>query len=219
MITPPQNTPRSGGYGSVSPGDSSRGGSEDMDRAGRRLGNEARNLGEEARTTGREELEGLRGTAADNLEKLGEGAQAAASTLQRDDVGNLSGYLSDMATRLTHFSSTLRTRSGDEILRDVSRMARDNPALFLTGSVAIGFGLARFARASQTKALHETASENPSRSYTEPGTYAPHTYSPQSGTRDYAATGGAAAGSSGSTRTNPTADQPGTSANPRGGIH
>jgi len=216
MITPPQNTPPGGGYGSVSPGDSSRGGSEDMDRAGRQLGEEARHPKEEARARGREELEGLRGTAADNLEKPGEGAQAAATTLQRDDVGNLSGYLSDMAARLTHFSSTLRTSSGDEILRDVSRMARDNPALFLTGSVAIGFGLARFARASQTKALHENTSESPSRSHAEPGTYAPHTYSPQSGTRDYAATGGAEAGSGGSTR---TADQPGTSTNPRGGIH
>ena len=216
MITPPRNTPQ-GGYGPVSPGDSTHSGSEDMDRAGHRLGEEARHLGEEARAKGREELEGLRGTAADNLEKLAEGAQAAASTLQHDDVGHLSEYVSDMATRMTSFSSTLRTKSGDEILRDVSRMARENPALFVTGSVAIGFGLARFARASQKKVVQETASERASRSYAESSTY-----SPQSGTRDYAATGGAAAGSTGSASVNPvnpTANQPGTSPGPQGGIH
>lgn len=215
MVTPPQNTPP-GGYGPVSPGDSSRSGSEDMDRTARRLGEEARHLGDEARSMGREELEGLRGTAADNLEKLAEGAQAAASTLQGDDVGHLSEYVSDMATRMTSFSSTLRTKSGDEILRDVSRMAQENPALFVTGSVAIGFGLARFARASQKKAVQETSSERSSRSYAERSTY-----SPQSGARDYA-TGGAAAGSTGSASANPaepTANQPGSSAGPQGGIH
>ena len=214
MITPPQNTPH-GGYGSVSPGDSSRSGSEDMDREDRPLGEEARHLGNEARTKGREELEGLRGTAADNLEKLAEGAQAAASTLQHDDVGHLSEYVSDMATRMTSFSSNLRTKSGDEILHDVSRIARENPALFVTGSVAIGFGLARFARASQKQAVQETVSETASRNYAENSTY-----SPQSG--NYAATGGAAAGSTGSASANPvnpTADQPGTSAGPQGGIH
>ena len=215
MITPPRNTPAGGGHGPLSPGESSRSGSEDMERAGRRLGEEARHLGDEARTKGREELEGLRGTAADNLEKLAEGAQAAASTLQRDDVGHLSEYVSDMAARMTSFSSTLRTKSGDEILRDVSRVARENPALFVTGSVAIGFGLARFARASQKKAVQETASERAGRSTAESSTY-----SPQSGTRDYAATGGAAAGSTGSVSpVNPTANQPGTSAGPQGGIH
>ena len=217
MITPPQNTPQGGGYGPVSPGDSGRSSSEDMDRAARRLGKEARHLGDEARTKGREELEGLRGTAADNLEKLAEGAQAAASTLQRDDVGHLSEYVSDMATRMTSFSSTLRNQSGDEILRDVSRMARENPALFVTGSVAVGFGLARFARASQKKAVQETNSERESHSYAGSSTY-----SPQTGSRDFAATGGAAAGSTGSARVNPvdpTANQPGTSAGPQGGIH
>lgn len=217
MITPPRNTPH-GGYGPVSPGDSNRSGSDDMDSAGRRLGEEARHLGEEARSKGREELEGLRGTAADNLEKLAEGAQAAASTLQGDDVGHLSEYVSDIATRMTNFSSTLRTKSGDDILRDVSRMARENPALFVTGSVAIGFGLARFARASQKKAVQETDSETASRSYAGESTY-----SPQSGNRDYAATGGqAASGSTGSASdnpVNPTTDRPGAPANPQGGIH
>lgn len=213
MVTPPQNTPH-GGYGPVYPGDSSRSGSEDVDRAARRLGEEARHLGD----AGREELEGLRGTAADNLEKLAEGAQAAASTLQRDDVGHLSEYVSDLATRMTSFSSTLRTKSGDEILRDVGRMAQENPALFVAGSVAIGFGLARFARASQKKAVHESLTETASRSYAESGS----TYSPQSGTRDYATTGGAGAGSTGSfgaNPVNPTADQPGTTSGPQGGIH
>lgn len=207
MITPPQNPPQ-GDYRPVSPGDANRSGS-DTDRGGHRLSEEARH---------REYLEGLRGTAAENLERLAEGAQAAASTLQHDDVGHLSEYVSEMATRMTSLSNTLRTRSGDEILRDVSRMARENPALFVTGSVAIGFGLARFARASQHKAMQETASATASHGYAEHSSV----HSPQSGTHDYAATGGAAAGSTdpaSTSRVNPTTNPPGTSPGPQGGIH
>lgn len=215
MITPPRDTPP-GGHAPVSPGDSSGSGGEDPGRAGRRLREDARHPGDEGRTRGREELAGLRGTAADNLERLAEGAQAAASTLQHDDVGHLSEYVSDMARRMTGFSSTLRTKSGDEILRDVSRVARENPALFVTGSVAIGFGLARFARASQKKAVQETVSERASRSYGESSTH-----SPQSGTHDYAVTASAAVGSTGPASANPVnpTDRPGTSAGPQRGIH
>lgn len=218
MITPPQNTPQGGGgSGTVSPGDASRSGSEDLERTARHLGEEARHIGQEARSQGREQLEGLRGAAAENLEKLAEGAQAAASTLERDDVGHLSEYVSDVATRMTRLSSSLRSKSGDEILHDVSQMARENPALFITGSVAIGFGLARFARASQKKAVQENSSQSRS---DEDQTYTP---SPQTGSRDYAATGGgAAAGRTGSTTANPVnpaASQTGPSADPQGGIH
>lgn len=93
-----------------------------------------------------------RTTAAENLEKLAGSAKAAATQLERDDVGHISQYVSDLAEGMTRFSGSLREKSGDEILRDVSRLARENPALFVTGSVAIGFALTRFARASSSDA-------------------------------------------------------------------
>lgn len=199
---PPQPPQR--GYAPVSPGDSGRTSSGDDIRAA------ARNLGEEATTEGREQLQNLRGTAAENVDKLAHSAQAAASTLREDDIGHLSEYVSDLATRMSHLSSSLRTRSGDEILHDVGRMARENPALFVTGSIALGFGLARFARASQQKAVQETA--------LQPSSYAEDTWSPQTGTHDYAASRGTT-GSTTAYPVNPAAGQTGTSAGTEGGIH
>jgi hypothetical protein len=53
-----------------------------------------------------------------------------------------------MADGLRRLSDGLREKSADEILRDVRRVARENPTLFIAGSIAVGFGIARFARAS-----------------------------------------------------------------------
>ena len=59
-----------------------------------------------------------------------------------------------MAQSLTGFSRDLREKSGDEMLQDIKRIAHRNPALFLGGSVAIGFGLSRFARATRSRERH-----------------------------------------------------------------
>lgn len=188
----PPDPPRRG-YGPVSPGDAIRTGGDDS------MGT-AHDPGEKLKAGTRETVEGVRGTAAENLDKLAEGARAAASALHDDDVGHLSEYVSDMAIRMDRLSTSLRTRSGDEILHDVGRMARENPALFVTGSVALGFGLARFARASQAKASPESTLPTTSEDYGR--TEGSSTWSPQTGTHDYAAT-----------------RQPGTSGGTEGGIH
>lgn len=151
MVTPPQNNPPDS-QRSTSTGASSRS-DDDVKQTARHLGEEARHLGDEARTQGKEQFEHLRGTAAQNLDKLAESAQAAASKLEQDDVGHLSEYVSDLASRMGQLSNTLRTKSIDEVFQDLGRIARENPALFVTGSLAIGFGISRFARASQRKAL------------------------------------------------------------------
>ena len=91
----------------------------------------------------------LRETAAGNVDRLAESVQAAASRLAQDDVGHMSQYISNLADGMGRLSGSLRDKSGDELLREVGRLARENPALFVTGSIAIGFGLGRFARASQ----------------------------------------------------------------------
>jgi hypothetical protein len=204
MSTPPQNQPgRGGSPGSPTPGraDSSE------------LKAKAQDLGEQAKTEGKARIDEVRGTAADKLESLADSAQAAASTLQQDDVGHLSQYVSKLADSMTKFSSNLRDKSGDELLREIGQLARSNPALFVTGSIAIGFGLARFARASQpaTTAMTTTGVEGTS------------TYSPQSGLGsamggEYGASGTASTSTS-SDPYRPGASGTDTSSGTPGGIH
>lgn len=93
--------------------------------------------------------EELRESTAHKAETIAASIDAAARELSRDDIGHMSEYVSELADQLRHVSGTLREKSGDELLRDVGQLAREKPAVFLAGAVAIGFGLGRFARASQ----------------------------------------------------------------------
>lgn len=96
-------------------------------------------------------IDRARRNAAGRVDSVADSIDAAASQLDEDDMSRLSGYVHDMASSLGRFADDLRTRSGDDMLRQVNRFARENPAMFIGGSVAIGFGLSRFARASSTR--------------------------------------------------------------------
>lgn len=112
----------------------------------------ARQAADQVKTQGKSQLEGYRETAADEIEKVAQSAKAAAQELEGQDRLGLSNYVSDMAQSMVQFSDSLRGKNVDELFQDVNRMARNNPALFITGSIALGFGLTRFARASSKRA-------------------------------------------------------------------
>jgi hypothetical protein len=101
----------------------------------------------------RDPLETYTQTAADELEKIAEGARAAACELEEQDEPTLSSYVLDAADHLFKFADQLRGKSAEQLFHEADRLARDNPALFLAGSVAVGFGLTRFARASGRRSL------------------------------------------------------------------
>lgn len=123
----------------------------------------ARQVADQAKAQGRSQLDGYRETAADELERVAQGAKAAAEQLEGDDRFGLSGYVSDMAQSMVRLSDDLRGKSVDELVQDVNRLARNNPALFITGSIALGFGLTRFARASSKRAAEgDYSSHRPS---------------------------------------------------------
>lgn len=111
----------------------------------------AESVARQARDQGQERIQSARQTTADSIEKLADGVREAASELERDStVGNLSQYITQFADSMTGVASGLRERSGDDLVREISRLSRENPTLFVAGAVALGFGLTRFARASST---------------------------------------------------------------------
>lgn len=112
----------------------------------------ARQAADQVKAQGRSHLEGYRDTAADELEKVAQSAKAAAQELEGQDRLGLSSYVSTMAQSMVRLSDDLRGKNVDELFQDMNRMARDNPGLFIAGSVALGFGLTRFARASSQRA-------------------------------------------------------------------
>jgi len=115
----------------------------------------ARHAADEVKTQGKSQLEGYRETAADELEAVAQSAKAAAQELEGQDRLGLSTYVSTMAQSMVKLSDDLRGKSVDQLFQDVNRLARDNPGLFIAGSVALGFGLTRFARASSKRTSHD----------------------------------------------------------------
>ncbi|WP_434697401.1 hypothetical protein J3P89_09790 [Pseudomonas sp. Z1-14] len=99
-----------------------------------------------------------RDTAADQIDALARGAKSAMSELEANDTLGLSHYLADMADSMSGLASKLRNKSAEELLHDGSRLARDNPGLFLAGSIAVGFGLSRFLKAGTSPITTEVQS-------------------------------------------------------------
>ena len=131
-------------YGAGSPGASqappSGGGAQGWDRAHAMAGRAGMAAGAglgEARTR-----------TAQGVDTLADSALAAAEKLRGSELGPLSGYVDQLAESMRRLSGSLRDRSGDELMQEMGRLARENPGLFVTGGVALGFGLTRFAKAA-----------------------------------------------------------------------
>lgn len=112
----------------------------------------ARSVADNAMVQGKGQIDRYSDKAANEIETVANSFKAAASELSDQDRAGLSGYVSDIAQSMAGLADTLRGKSADELIQEAGRLARENPALFLTSSIAIGFGLSRFAKASSRKA-------------------------------------------------------------------
>lgn len=119
---------------------------------------------EEAKQQSTEHYENLRKRATDQIESLAEGAHSAATALGGKDSLGISQHLEQLATGMNSFADRVRNKSAEDLLHEGALLARNNPALFLAGSVAIGFGLSRFLRAS---ANHDDATASTSSTETD----------------------------------------------------
>lgn len=150
MNTPQDRSTTQGTHGRSSTGSTTQQGQNAQDPTD--------GLIEKTSSQGKAQLNQYREQAADKVDQFAEGIDKAASQLPDDDVLHVSEHISAMAQGLGRLSDGLREKSADQILRDVGRIARENPALFIGGSIAIGFGIARFARASAPSSQTGTSS-------------------------------------------------------------
>lgn len=108
----------------------------------------ASQVSEQAKQQAKGQLEKGRDTTSVELEKVAHAVQAAASDLNEQNQPGLSRYVTDIADSMSSLAESLRGKNVDELVHEVTGIARRNPTLFIAGSVAIGLGLARFAKAS-----------------------------------------------------------------------
>lgn len=100
-----------------------------------------------ARDRGMEELEGAKGQLADNAERVASAVERTADELEGDGDAAISGFGRSVASLMRQMAGGLRERDVEQFADELGALARRNPAVFLAGSVALGFGVARFFKA------------------------------------------------------------------------
>ena len=106
-----------------------------------------------ARDRGMEELEGVKGQLAKGAERVAAAVERSADELGGDGDDAVSGFGRSLAGMMRQLAGGLRERDIEQFATELGSLARRNPGVFLAGSVALGFGVARFfkARAPQLR--------------------------------------------------------------------
>jgi uncharacterized phage infection (PIP) family protein YhgE len=87
---------------------------------------------------------------AAGADRLGEVAGAVHGAARSLEAGmpQMASYVHDAAVRLEDAAKTLRQRNVDDLMSEIGRFARSQPALFFGGAMLAGFALTRFLRSS-----------------------------------------------------------------------
>ena len=129
---------------SQSAADVSDGGAININKAKR----EAAGVAQDVKRQGQEQFEARKQTAADQTEKLAGVVDRVSEELKSQNQESLADYAGQLAGSMKDFAESLRQRNLDELVKDTQQLARNNPTLFLMGSVAVGIALSRFLKAS-----------------------------------------------------------------------
>jgi hypothetical protein len=156
---PPHDPNRSPG---AAPGDETVAGS--LKGSAEEIGERAKSAGQTIAHEAKERAFGAaeegKSHAAERVDHLASALNASAAELQGREEWLAKG-MSSAAHYLEDVSTHLRNQDLEGIAREVSGYARRHPGIFLFGAAALGFGLARVARASRERSYIGSA-ETPS---------------------------------------------------------
>jgi hypothetical protein len=94
---------------------------------------------------------------------LGSVAQAVRSSTQKlreENHDAIAGYVERAADQIEDWSRRLRERDVDDLLTDVQRLARRQPAVFVGSAFALGLVGARFLKSSRQQNPYDYSSES-----------------------------------------------------------
>ena len=89
--------------------------------------------------------------AGEQMTRTAGALRQTAQQLRGDHQGESAQVLEGVAQRVDKLGQYLTASDGDRLLRDVERMARNQPWLVVGGGAVVGFVAARFTKASSTR--------------------------------------------------------------------
>lgn len=114
------------------------------------LTRQAQATAEQLKEKARGGVEAGKSAAAQQGEALASAVGRAAEQLQESNQ-TLADYAHGLSRGIADAAQKLRNRSVDEFLADAHALARNNPTLFILGSVGAGIALSRFVKASRSR--------------------------------------------------------------------
>ncbi len=87
--------------------------------------------------------------AAGQLDSISSALRQTSGSLRGNDQDAIAGFVEDAASQVDRLSGYLQNRSVGDLLSEVQRFARREPALFLGGAFLIGIAGSRFMKASE----------------------------------------------------------------------
>ena len=108
-----------------------------------------------ARDSSMEKLEGAKAQLAEGADRVADAVERTAENLEGDGGDAVSGFGRSLAGMMRHLAGGLRERDIEQFARELGATARQNPGVFLAGSVALGFGVARFFKAHPPHAQND----------------------------------------------------------------
>jgi ElaB/YqjD/DUF883 family membrane-anchored ribosome-binding protein len=123
-------------------------------------------VGDQVRQAAESLLREQKQRVADAVHGFADALRQAAGTFERDEKRMAARYVDQAAAQIDRFSETMRRQSLQDMLASAEDIARRQPALFLTGAVAIGFVVGRVlsrpsdGRAQRAEAYAMTTGES-----------------------------------------------------------
>ncbi len=107
-----------------------------------------------------------RDATTEELETASDAMSEAAAKMEENN-SPFASYASELSDQLSSFSNKLSTSSIDDLVGGARSLARDNPAAFMLGSMAIGLAASRFFKATGEQAVRQsnTSAAHSSMSY------------------------------------------------------
>jgi len=88
--------------------------------------------------------------AADGLGGIADVFRNASNEL-RNENETVAQYVDMASDQLRRFADNIRRRGVNDMMDDVNRFAKRNPAIFIGGAFLVGIGIARFMKASASR--------------------------------------------------------------------
>ena len=95
------------------------------------------------------QLNTQKGRAVEGMDTVAQAVRQATQQLRAEQHDTVAQYIEKGAEQLERFASRMRDKDAKDIVRDIEQFARRQPALFISGSFAVGVLAARFLRSSQ----------------------------------------------------------------------